>query len=107
MTKNEAVANSGRQIECPVEWCRGDWYQHGGEGQHPEDWVHDDGEGFELPHGARLSRDQEGTRPVSWRLQMQWEGSTFAVGQHTDPEQLASFLRAIAAEIDSVAARHT
>lgn len=68
--------------------------------------MHDDAEGFELPHGATLSRDQEGTRPVNWQLHMRWEGSTVAVRYNDDPRAIAALLRDIAFAIDAVAESH-
>lgn len=101
---DEFRAQLRRRIDCPVEWCAGIWLDHGGEGQPPEQWVHQDEFGFVLPHGATLFRDQEGSSPVSWLLHIEWEGTNCAVRCDTKLGAMAARLREIASAIDDVAA---
>jgi hypothetical protein len=34
------IAQRVNRIDCPVSWCVGDWYDHGGDDAHPEQWQH-------------------------------------------------------------------
>ncbi|WP_404433152.1 hypothetical protein LG299_02345 [Microbacterium lacus] len=101
---DEIAAKIRRRIDCPVEWCAGAWLEHGGEGQPPEQWVHSDLHGFRLPHGATLSRDQEGSGPLTWLLHAEWDGTSLLVRHGTDLHQIAAELRAMADAINDVAA---
>ncbi len=103
MLDDEIRAQLSRRNDCPVEWCARMWLDHGGGGQPPEEWVHQDERGFALPHGASLSRDQEGAAPVTWLLHVEWDGTTCAVRQDTDLRAMAARLRDVAAAIDDVA----
>jgi hypothetical protein len=101
---DEFRAQLRRRIDCPVEWCAGIWLDHGGEGQPPELWVHQDENGFALPNGASLWRDQEGSGPVTWLLYIEWDGTNCAVRCDTELGAMVARLREIASAIDDVAA---
>lgn len=102
MTGDEALERAARQIDCPVEWCAGGWLEHGGGGQSPEDWVHQDALGFNLPFGAHLDRDQQGTGPVTWMLSLECDGVRSPVRSDADIHALASMLRRLADAVDDV-----
>lgn len=104
MSDEELRSLLSRRIDCPVPWCAGRWVDHGGEGQPPERWVHQDDDGFALPHGATLARDQEGAGPVTWSLYVEWDGTTSAVRNDTDLRRIAQVLRDLAASVEDVAA---
>lgn len=103
MTGEEALESAARSIDCPIEWCSGEWLDHGGQGQSPESWVHHDREGFALPHGARLFRDQLGSDPVDWILTLEHDGISAAVVCADDLGVITSILRTIASAVESVA----
>lgn len=99
-SRDDALRDIRRRIDCPVLWCSGRWLEHGGDGQGPEDWVHDDEQGYALPHGAELHRSQIGAGPVEWTLNMRGEGASFTLELST-PAKYARRLRDIADEIDA------
>lgn len=97
------LAELRRRIDCPVSWCEGRWFDHGGDGSDPDEWYHEDGDGIDLPHGAFLGRSRVGSGPVSWSLVLPG-----ARGAHVDyrassedPGDLARQLRDMADAIDA------
>ncbi|SIT73590.1 hypothetical protein SAMN05880545_1244 [Microbacterium sp. RU33B] len=94
---------TGRAFSCPVDWCAGDWHEHGGNGAAPDEWVHAGGALIELNDGAALSRWSVGSASVTWTLLVQHEGQTVAVADSDSLRDIAIQLRAIADGCEGVA----
>jgi hypothetical protein len=90
-----------RRIACPVLWCDGRWLEHGGDGQPPELWLHEDESGMEIAPGAVLTRAQEGSAPVVWSLAV--DGN--CVLDFDDPRALARRLRLLADAVSAITDR--
>lgn len=103
MTDAEWRAQIERRIACPIEWCSGRWLQHGGEGQSPDQWIHEDDDGIALVHGAKLHRDQEGVGPVTWALYIECDGTTSTVLAATALGNLADVLSDLSGAIRRIA----
>lgn len=100
---DEERAELRRRIDCPLAWCEGRWLDHGGDGAPPATWLHDDGHGIDLPHGASLHRSRVGSGPDEWSLALQGAGGRFSIPPATGARQYAELLRDIADRIEELA----
>lgn len=79
------------QFDCPVPWCVGDVWEHGGDGlSEPEDWMHSS-EVVPLSETLRAVLNRAGSGPASWYVYV--TGPDQAVSTAApDAEQVALML---------------
>jgi hypothetical protein len=90
------LAMLNRRIDCPIDWCGGRWFEHGGEGDDPDTWLHEEEPGIELPHGASLRRSQVGSGPVMWSLAIPFDEDQYGIRSFGDRATAARWLRDMA-----------
>ncbi len=83
-------------IDCPIEWCSGNRNEHGGFGDPPEEWLHTDGAGTDVGHGAVLYRSRLGSGPDKWQVAI---GDVMCAGAES-PAQIAQIFGDISRRID-------
>ncbi|OJU39576.1 MAG: hypothetical protein BGN97_05700 [Microbacterium sp. 69-10] len=96
------MTGTHEQFACPVPWCAGYVWDHGGDGlSGPEDWMHSS---ERKPLGGLLwaVRGAVGSGPEFWSVYV--GGDENAVGTEVpDPEQLALTLERAAQRLREVA----
>lgn len=81
---------SGR-FECPIPWCAGEVWEHGGDGSEPGDWLHSSAD-LDLNASMWAQVWSVGADAPRWGVHAAREGYIEA----EDAESLASMLEAAA-----------
>lgn len=89
------------RFACPVPWCAGYVWDHGGDGMcGPEDWLHAS-ETMPLAGTLHAVRTSVGSGPAVWSVYVGGNESAVSI-EVPDPEQIALMLEGAARQLRDV-----
>lgn len=87
------------RFACPVPWCEGRTWTHGGDDAMPDEWLHES-ESIPLPGGMSVQRRATALDPDQWTLH---NSDHAEITEAVSPEQLAALLDAAATQLRRIA----
>lgn len=96
------MSSTHEQFDCPVPWCCGNIWEHGGDGlSGPENWLHSS-EAVPLSETLRAVLTRAGSGPASWHVYVTGPDQAVSVDA-PDAEQVALTLEDAARRLRAVA----
>lgn len=83
------------RFTCPVPWCEGRIWTHGGDDAMPDEWLHESAP-IALPGGMTVQRSSTALDPDQWALRTSGRAE---IVEGASPDQLAALLDAAAAQL--------
>lgn len=87
------------RLTCPVPWCEGRTWTHGGENAMPDEWLHESAS-IALPGGMTVQRRASALDPDLWTMRTSEHAE---VAEAASPDRLAALLDAAAAQLRQLA----
>ena len=91
------------RFTCPVPWCEGRTWTHGGDDAMPDEWLHESAT-IALPGGMTVQRSSTALDPDQWALRTSGRAE---IVEAASPDQLAALLDAAAAQLRQLASDTT
>lgn len=88
------------RFTCPVPWCEGRTWTHGGDDAMPDEWLHESAS-IELPGGMTLHRHMTALDSERWTLR---SADHAEIAEAESAGQLAALLDAASAQLRLIAA---
>jgi hypothetical protein len=83
------------RFSCPVPWCEGRTWTHGGDDAMPDEWLHESAN-ILLPGGMSVQRWATALDAERWTLHT---AEHVEIAEATSPGQLAALLHAASAQL--------
>lgn len=97
------AAELATRFGCPVPWCEGRTWTHGGDDAMPDEWLHESAS-IALPGGMTVQRRATALDPDQWTL---YTSDHAEISEAASPDQLAALLDAAAAQMRRIASDPT
>lgn len=91
------------RFTCPVPWCEGRTWTHGGDDAMPDEWLHES-VSIALPGGMTLQRRATALDPDQWTLHTSHHAE---IAEAASPDRLAALLDAAAMQLRRIASDPT
>ncbi|MEV8265779.1 hypothetical protein [Microbacterium sp. NPDC077057] len=91
------------RFACPVHWCEGNTWTHGGDDAMPDEWLHESAS-IALPGGMTVHRRSTALDPDEWTLHTSDHAE---IAEAASPDRLAALLDAAAAQLRRIASDPT